>query len=73
MTGRLSAVSGKTYSDVIRERFGFKFYVVPLTSELIANAFMLAADLGGIAIALAPTVPLSGCRATRTCLGSIQV
>jgi Mn2+/Fe2+ NRAMP family transporter len=52
MTGRLSAVSGKTYADVIRERFGFKFYVVPLTSELIANAFMLAADLGGIAVAL---------------------
>lgn len=53
MTGRLTAVSGKTYADVIRERFGFKLYVVPLTSELIANAFMLAADLGGIAIALA--------------------
>jgi Mn2+/Fe2+ NRAMP family transporter len=52
MTGRLSAVSGKTYADVIRERLGFKFYVVPLTSELMANAFMLAADLGGIAIAL---------------------
>jgi Mn2+/Fe2+ NRAMP family transporter len=52
MTGRLTAVSGKTYADVIRERLGFKFYVVPLTSELIANAFMLAADLGGIAIAI---------------------
>ena len=52
MTGRLAAVSGKTYAEVIRERFGFKFYVVPLTSELIANAVLLAADLGGIAIAL---------------------
>jgi Mn2+/Fe2+ NRAMP family transporter len=52
MTGRLAAVSGKTYADVIRERLGFKFYVVPLGSELIANAFMLAADLGGIAIAI---------------------
>ncbi len=53
MTGRLAAVSGKTYAEVIRERFGLKFYVVPLGSELIANAVLLAADLGGIAIALA--------------------
>jgi Mn2+/Fe2+ NRAMP family transporter len=52
MSGRLAAVSGKTYADGIRERLGFKFYVVPLTSELIANSLMLAADLGGIAIAL---------------------
>jgi Mn2+/Fe2+ NRAMP family transporter len=53
MTGRLAAVSSKTYADVLRERFGFKFYLVPLSSELIANAFLLAADLGGMAIGLA--------------------
>jgi Mn2+/Fe2+ NRAMP family transporter len=53
MTGRLAAVSGKTYADVLRERFGFKFYLVPLSSDLIANAFLLAADLGGMGIGLA--------------------
>jgi Mn2+/Fe2+ NRAMP family transporter len=52
MTGRLSAVSGKAYADVIRERFGLKYAVLPIGSELIANTFMLAADLGGIAIAV---------------------
>lgn len=52
MSGRLTAVSGKTYADGIRERFGFRFYLVPLTSELVANVLMLAADLGGMAIAL---------------------
>ena len=52
MSGRLTAVSGKTYADAIRERFGFKFYLVPLTSELLANSLMLAAELGGVAIAL---------------------
>ena len=52
MSGRLAAVSGKTYADGIRERFGFKFYLLPLVSELVANSLMLAADLGGIAIAL---------------------
>jgi len=53
MTGRLAAVSGKTYADALRERFGFKFYLIPLSSDLIANAFLLAADLGGMAIGLA--------------------
>jgi Mn2+/Fe2+ NRAMP family transporter len=52
MSGRLTAVSGKTYADGIRERFGFRFYLVPLTSEVIANVLMLAADLGGMAIAI---------------------
>src|SRR5215210_3455678 len=52
MSGRLSAVSGKTYADAIRERFGFKFYLLPLSSELLANSLMLPAELGGVAIAL---------------------
>jgi Mn2+/Fe2+ NRAMP family transporter len=53
MSGRLSAVAGKTYADAIRERFGFKFYLLPLSSELVANVLLLAADIGGMAIALA--------------------
>src|SRR5215208_2764393 len=52
MTGRMTAMSGKTYADGIRERFGFKFYLLPLTSEVVANTLLLAADFGGIAIAL---------------------
>lgn len=52
MSGRLAAVSGKSYADAIRERFGLRFYIVPLTSEVIANTLLLAADLGGMAIAL---------------------
>jgi Mn2+/Fe2+ NRAMP family transporter len=52
MSGRLAAVSGKTYADAIRERFGFRFYLVPLSSELVANTLLLAADLGGMAVAL---------------------
>ncbi|MEO7118986.1 MAG: divalent metal cation transporter [Candidatus Limnocylindrales bacterium] len=51
--GRLAAVSGKTYADAIRERFGFRFYLVPLTSEVMANTLLLAADIGGMAIGLA--------------------
>jgi len=52
MSGRLAAVSGKTYADAIRERFGFRFYLVPLTSESVANTLLLAADLGGMAVAM---------------------
>jgi Mn2+/Fe2+ NRAMP family transporter len=52
MSGRLTAVSGKGYADAIRERFGFRFYLVPLSSEVVANTLLLAADLGGMAIAL---------------------
>src|SRR5438105_10257993 len=52
MIGRFSAVSKKTYAEAIREDFGFRFYLLPLASELIAESLMLAAELGGISIAL---------------------
>jgi Mn2+/Fe2+ NRAMP family transporter len=52
MSGRLAAVSGKPYAASIRERFGFKYYLAPLTSELTANSLLLAADLGGMSIGL---------------------
>ncbi len=52
MVGRFTAVSKKTYADAIREKFGFKFYLFPLISELIAEGLMLTAEIGGISIAL---------------------
>ena len=52
MVGRFTALSQKTYADAIRENFGFKFYLFPLVSELIAESLLLAAEIGGIAIAL---------------------
>lgn len=52
MSGRLAAVSGKPYAASIRERFGFKYYLAPLITELIANTLLLAADLGGMAIGI---------------------
>lgn len=52
MVGRFTAVSKKTYADAIREDFGFRFYLLPLTAELIAESLLLAAEIGGIAIAL---------------------
>jgi len=52
MMGRFSAISKKTYAEAIRENFGFKIYLLPLLSEVIAESILLAAEIGGIAIAL---------------------
>ncbi len=52
MVGRFTAVSKKTYAEAIREDFGFRFYLLPLASEVIAESILLAAELGGVAIAL---------------------
>lgn len=51
MSGRFSAVSHKPYAAAIREHLGFKFYLLPLLSEIIAEGILLAAELGGVAIA----------------------
>jgi Mn2+/Fe2+ NRAMP family transporter len=59
MSGRLAAVSGKGYADAIRERFGFRFYLLPLSSEVVANTLLLAADFGGMAIALSLVTGIS--------------
>jgi Mn2+/Fe2+ NRAMP family transporter len=52
MVGRFTAVSKKPYAAAIREEFGFRFYLLPLMSEVIAESLLLAAELGGMAIAL---------------------
>jgi Mn2+/Fe2+ NRAMP family transporter len=52
MSGRLAAVAGRPYGGVIRERFGFSFYLLPLGSELIAETLLLAAEIGGVSIAI---------------------
>lgn len=52
MSGRLAAVSEKTYAASIRERFGFTYYLAPLTSEIIANTLLLAANIGGMAMGI---------------------
>ena len=52
MVGRFTAVSKKTYAEAIREDFGFRFYLFPLASELIAESLLLAAELGGVSIAV---------------------
>src|SRR4051812_20533092 len=52
MAGRFAAVSHHTISDALRERFGFNFFVWPLFATLFVNFLVLAAEIGGAAIAL---------------------
>jgi Mn2+/Fe2+ NRAMP family transporter len=52
MAGRFAAVSRHTITDAIRERFGFGFFMLPLVGTLFVNLLVIAAELGGVAIAL---------------------
>jgi Mn2+/Fe2+ NRAMP family transporter len=52
MTGRLSAVSRRTYVDLLREHFGVRFFMAPLIATLIVSVLVLASEIGGVSIAL---------------------
>jgi NRAMP (natural resistance-associated macrophage protein)-like metal ion transporter len=52
MAGRFSAASGHTIVDGIRDRFGFNVFLWPFLSTLLVNALVMAAEIGGVAIAL---------------------
>ena len=52
MSGRLAAVSRRSLAASVRERFGIHFQAVPLTAELLIDLLLLAAEIGGAAIAI---------------------
>jgi Mn2+/Fe2+ NRAMP family transporter len=52
MSGRFAAVSKHTIPDAIRERFGFRFFMIPLVASLLVMLLVLAAEIGGVAMAL---------------------
>ncbi|MBA2627877.1 MAG: divalent metal cation transporter [Gemmatimonadales bacterium] len=52
MSGRLAAVSRHTIPDVMRERFGFTFFVAPLVVMQMVMLLVLATELGGVCLAL---------------------
>ncbi|MEA2238507.1 MAG: hypothetical protein QOC81_3231 [Thermoanaerobaculia bacterium] len=52
MTGRLAAVSKHSIADAVRERFGFKFAVIPRVAEILVNILVIGAEIGGVSLAL---------------------
>jgi manganese transport protein len=52
MSGRVAAVSGKAVFDAVRERTGFTAGLSALIASEVVNLLTLAAEVGGVAIAL---------------------
>jgi len=52
MSGRVAAVSGKAVFDAVRERTGFAAGLSALVASEVVNLLTLAAEVGGVAIAL---------------------
>jgi manganese transport protein len=52
MCGRVAAVSEKAVFDAVRERLGFSAGLVALLAGQLVNLLTLAAEIGGVAIAL---------------------
>jgi Mn2+/Fe2+ NRAMP family transporter len=52
MAGRLAAVSKHTLPDAMRERFGIRFFTIPLVAVVLVSFLVLASEIGGVALAL---------------------
>jgi Mn2+/Fe2+ NRAMP family transporter len=52
MSGRVAATSGKAVFDAVRERTGFSAGLSALVASEVVNLLTLAAEIGGVAIAL---------------------
>jgi Mn2+/Fe2+ NRAMP family transporter len=52
MAGRLAAIRKRPFAAAVRDRFGVHFQMIPLTAELIIDVCLLAAEIGGVAIAI---------------------
>ncbi len=52
MAGRLAAVSKHTLPAAMRERFGIRFFTVPLIAVVLVSFLVLASEIGGVSLAL---------------------
>ena len=52
MAGRLACVSHHSLVDAVRERCGFRYFSFLLVGEVIVDLLVLAAEMGGVAVAL---------------------
>ena len=52
MAGRFAAVSQHTIAGGIRDRFGMRFFLLPLIAVVVVNTLVLSAEIGGVSVAL---------------------
>ena len=60
MSGRVAAASGRATFEVIRERLGPRAGLANLSASFLINLMTVAAEIGGIALALFPLKPDRG-------------
>ena len=51
-SGRFAAISKHTIPSAIRERFGLRFFMIPLVALVLVVLIVLGAEIGGVCIAL---------------------
>jgi Mn2+/Fe2+ NRAMP family transporter len=52
MAGRLAAISHHPLPAAVRERFGARFYAIPLAAATVVDYLVLSAEIGGASIGL---------------------
>src|SRR5262245_19578788 len=52
MSGRLATMGHRSVAAAVRERFGFRYQVVPLAAELLIDLLLLVSEIGAVAIAI---------------------
>jgi Mn2+/Fe2+ NRAMP family transporter len=52
MAGRLAAMSHHTLPDAMRERFGIRFFLLPLITVSLVSFLVLASEISGVCLAL---------------------
>jgi Mn2+/Fe2+ NRAMP family transporter len=52
MAGRAATVGKRSMAAAVRERFGFHYQMIPLGAEFMIDLLLLAAEIGGVAIAV---------------------
>ncbi|MDQ1706282.1 MAG: hypothetical protein QOF18_2648 [Frankiaceae bacterium] len=52
MSGRIAAITGRAVFDIVRERLGPRAGLVNLVASFLINFLTLAAEIGGVALAL---------------------
>ncbi|HEX8903710.1 MAG TPA: divalent metal cation transporter [Longimicrobiaceae bacterium] len=57
--GRLSIVSHRTVAEAMRERFGFGYFIIPLTVGVVVSLMVLASELAVVGVALQMATGLS--------------
>src|SRR5829696_2677933 len=52
MSGRFAAVTGKAIPEALREHFGVRVTIPPMAVVLLLHFLTLAAEIGGVSLAL---------------------